>query len=233
VSPHIDPKALQGALQRLHRAPPGNDLRHSLHEVCESTTELFGVAGCGLMTLDDEQVLRYVVATDEAGRALEKVQEETGEGPCVDSLITDVVVSTGDVTADERWPKTAAALRDTPVRAVLGLPVHVGGAAIGSLNIYRQEAYGWDQSEVDALQAFNRIVEHLVATAILAEARDEVVNQLQHALDHRVEIERAVGVLMGRHKVDPVTAFNLLRSDARSQRRAAIDIAREVLAELA
>jgi AmiR/NasT family two-component response regulator len=50
-------------------------------------------------------------------------------------------------------------------------------------------------------------------------------------LDHRVLIERAVGVLMGEHRIDAVSAFNRLRHDARSARRRAVDVARDVLAE--
>lgn len=231
VQPHIEPAALRGALARIRSASPGHALRPSLELVCRAAVDLFGVDGCGLMMLDDAQVLRYVVATDDAGRILEQVQEEVGEGPCVDALLHDVTVATSDVTDDDRWPQAGTRLRSTPVRAVLGLPVKAGGGAVGSLNLYRSQPYSWDDSEIDALRAFAGMGEGLIATALLAEARDEMAEQLQHALDHRVNIERAVGVLMGRHQLDPVGAFNLLRTEARSQRRKAIEVADDILAE--
>ncbi|HEX4866006.1 MAG TPA: GAF and ANTAR domain-containing protein [Acidimicrobiales bacterium] len=231
VHPHIEPAALRGALARIRRASPEHSLRPSLELVCHAAVELFGVDGCGLMMLDDEQALRYVVATDEAGRVLEQVQEEVGEGPCVDALVHDVTVATSDVTDDDRWPRAGALLEATQVRAVLGLPIKAGGGAVGSLNVYRSQPYSWDDSEIDALRAFASVGEGLVATALLAVARDEMAEQLQHALDHRVNIERAVGVLMGRHQLDPVGAFNMLRTEARSQRRKAIDVANDILAD--
>jgi GAF domain-containing protein len=231
VQPHIEPAALRSALARLGRASPEHALLPSLELVCHATVELFGVDGCGLMMVDDERALRYVVATDEDGRVLEQVQEEVGEGPCVGALVHDVTVATTDVTDDDRWARAGALLEATRVRAVLGLPLRAGGGAVGSLNVYRGQPYAWDDSEIDALRAFASVGEGLVATALLAEARDEMAEQLQHALDHRVNIERAVGVLMGRHQLDPVGAFNLLRTEARSQRRKAIDVANDVLAE--
>ena len=56
-----------------------------------------------------------------------------------------------------------------------------------------------------------------------------MADQLQYALDYRVVIERAVGYLMGAHRLDAVTAFDLLRRRARDSRRRVADVAAEVL----
>ena len=56
-----------------------------------------------------------------------------------------------------------------------------------------------------------------------------MVEQLQYALDNRVTIERAIGMLMARHDVDAVAAFHLLRQNARSARRKVADVAREIV----
>jgi GAF domain-containing protein len=225
----IESSALRSALARLGSASIEGGVQPALQAVCDATAQVFDVAGAGLMIIDDSQVLRYVAATDEPGRVLERVQEATGQGPCVDALVSDVLVTTPDVSCDERWPETALLMGETPVRAVLGVPAHVAGGAVGSLNVYRTTVQPWDATEVDALKAFNTVIENLLAAAVLAEARDEIARQLQYALDHRVTIERAVGVIMGRDRVDPVTAFNVLRSHARSQRRKVADLAAEIL----
>jgi response regulator NasT len=54
------------------------------------------------------------------------------------------------------------------------------------------------------------------------------VEQLEGALDRRAMIERAKGILMERHGVDDLTAFERLRTNARSNRRRVVDVAREV-----
>jgi GAF domain-containing protein len=226
---HIEPDALRSLLARLRTLPTDHGVQPALQQVCEATVGVFGVAGAGLMMVDEGTVLRYVAATDDDGRRLEIVQSEVGEGPCVDALIHDRIVTTRDLHDDERWPKVAARMRDTCVRAVLGVPSHIGGSSIGSLNVFRAHPYDWDDSEIEALGAFNTVVESLLTSALLLEARDTVVEQLRHALDHRVTIERAVGVIMGRRGIGPVAAFNELRDEARSTRRKVVDLAAEVL----
>jgi response regulator NasT len=54
------------------------------------------------------------------------------------------------------------------------------------------------------------------------------VEQLEGALERRAVIERAKGILMERHQVDQLTAFERLRTHARANRRRVVDVAREV-----
>jgi AmiR/NasT family two-component response regulator len=58
---------------------------------------------------------------------------------------------------------------------------------------------------------------------------DELVEQLQYALDHRVVVERAVGVMMATEGLDPVAAFDRLRRTARDRRARVAHVAEEVL----
>ena len=57
----------------------------------------------------------------------------------------------------------------------------------------------------------------------------EKVAQLESALDRRVVIERAKGILMERHRLDDRGAFELLREHARSSSRRVVDVAQTVL----
>lgn len=54
------------------------------------------------------------------------------------------------------------------------------------------------------------------------------VEQLESALERRATIERAKGILMERHGVDQLTAFERLRTHARATRRRVVDVSREV-----
>lgn len=227
----IDAAALERAVNEL-RADPGSDLTDALRQVCGATVSAFGVSGAGMMIIDDNQELRHVTSTDEDGRKLEEFQAAVGEGPCVDTLIFDRAVTTTDASIDARWERLGPLLRETDVRAVLGVPTRAGGGAIGAFNVYRSTQHEWDESELRAIAAFSDIVETLIGNALLANARETIVQQLQYALENRVSIERAVGVIMARDRVDPVTAFNTLRSHARAQRRKVSDLADEILATI-
>ena len=55
------------------------------------------------------------------------------------------------------------------------------------------------------------------------------VDQLEGALERRVIIERAKGILMERHDADERRAFELLRENARSNSRRVVDVAQAVV----
>ena len=230
---HIRGEAIDRAVEQLRRstAEAGLSLETAMEQLTDSVISMFGLTGAGLMLVDDDQLVRSVLATDQLGWTLEDAQEQAREGPCLDAVVHDQLVSTEDVCTDVRWPRLAEALADERIGAVLGVPIRLAGATVGALNVYVDQKYDWDDSDVDALTAYARLLESLLTSALFAEQRDEVVGQLQSALDSRVMIERCVGLLMGREGIGAVAAFNRLRDMARPSRRKVHDIARELLAE--
>jgi anti-anti-sigma factor len=205
-------------------------LTASLREVIDAVPPLFGVDGAGLMMVDEGIALQELASSDEPGRTLELLQQELGEGPCADTLTEDVVVATRDVRVDERWPNLGPRMQGVGVAAVLGVPTHLAGGAVGALNVYRSEPYEWTDDDVAALQTYNGVLERLIALAVAAQRHDELAQQLQTALDSRVVIERAIGLLMGRHGLEATEAFDRMRKAARSQRRRVYDLALDLLA---
>ena len=228
----IDNEALDRSLRHLRREASDGELTGALQQVLVATRGLFSAAGAGFMMIDDTSMLRFVAATDEPGRLLESRQQAIGHGPCVDSLTFDRVICTSDLALDDRWPALLPELPEAGVRALLGVPIHADRMPIGALNVYRDRPAEWSDSEIDALQAYGTLIEGLLRTALMAHTRGEMVEQLQHALDHRVVIERAVGALMLRDGTDAVTAFNKLRNAARSSEQKVADVAAELLARI-
>lgn len=227
----VDPGLAERSVQGLrHLSLDQGELEASLRAVSEATTRIFDADGGGIMLLDEQQALHYVGATSGQSAALEAAQEETGEGPCVDSLMHDVVTSTPDLVQDERWPLLRSQVADLGVHAVLGVPLHVGLTPVGSLNVYRQSTWEWAPADVTAIQAHAVVLEELLAMAMLARRQHVIVDQLTTALGNRVTIDRAVGVVIADRGLDPVAAFNELRLLARSRRVRVIDLAAEVIA---
>jgi GAF domain-containing protein len=228
----IEPAALARSLATLRRQSLDDGLARALDHVIAAARELFSASGAGIMLTAGSSGLTAVAATDEPGRWLELGQERAGEGPCVDALTFDQITTTRDLHADERWPALVGELPDDAVRAVLGVPLHAGKIAVGSLNLYRDRPSDWDATETAALEAYAELVEGLLLSALRAHQHEQLVQQLQHALDHRVVIERAVGVVMARENVDAVTAFNRLRQEARRAERKVAEVAADLLAEI-
>jgi GAF domain-containing protein len=227
----VDAAVIARSIEELRKSDLGaSELRAAVHAVVDATSDAFGADGGGVMLIDDQQALHYVGATDGRAAAMEAAQEETGEGPCVDSLLTDQIVSTDDLLADVRWPQLRDQIGQLGLRAILGVPLHVGPTTVGSLNVYRFRPGGWAPSDLEAISAFGRVVEELLATAMVARERHTIVDQLTQALANRVTIERAVGVVMASMDLDPVRAFDTLRRSARSRRARVADVAAEVVA---
>ncbi len=225
----IDQRGLDASLRALRSQIDAKPLQDALETILDATRSLFEAKGAGVMFVDQGSMLRAVAATDEPGYLLESRQQETGEGPCVDALVMDRIVLCGDLAGDPRWPKLRPDVPDGGVRAVLGVPIHAANVTVGSLNVYRDVPCDWSETEIEALESYALLIERLLVSALQAEQLTQLAEQLQHALDGRVLIERAVGVIMGREAVDAVTAFNRLRSIARSSERKAADVAAEIL----
>lgn len=227
---HVEEDALQRAVGRLaQRRLPALDLRAACEVVVDTMPGLFDAEGAGILLVDDTHVLRYVASTDTGAQLLEAVQESTGRGPCVEALVEDRPVAVVDLLEDDRWPDLGTLLASNGVRAVLGVPIHFGGVAVGSLNVYSAEWRIWDQSDHTALSTIETLVERLLTTAVFSERQEELIEQLQRALEVRVVVERAVGVVMALEETDATEAFERIRRSARSARRSVRDVAKDVI----
>ena len=225
----IDSDALAVSLRRFDAQGSGLLLDESLQGVIDACVNIFGVDGSGLMLADDHSGLHYVVASTQSAKVLEKVQLETGEGPCVDSFVHGELVATDDVTADPRWPSLRSLLAGHGIGAVLGVPVHLAGVCVGSLNVYRSESYAWNDSERDAIGRFREVAEAMIRSAVNADHAGVLAGQLTYALEYRVPIERGVGFLMARDGLSDVEAFTLLRAASRNTRVKIGDVATALL----
>ena len=226
----IDPDALSASLRRLATVgEPGTGVVKALQEVTQACVDLFGVTGSGIMLADEQNVPRYVAASDGPGRMLEVVESDTGQGPCTEAFVNNTVVASADVTTEGRWPDLASALRPHAVRAVLGLPVRLGGVTVGTLDVCYDHPHGWQDDECQALARYRDVVESTLAAAVAAHNAGELASQLQYALDYRVIIERGVGYLMARDQVDSMAAFNTLRRAARDTQSKIGDVAQRLV----
>jgi GAF domain-containing protein len=182
------------------------------------------------MLLAKDGTLAAASAFDQQGELAELAQAQLGQGPCMEAFTRGLPVAIPDLGADARFDQIAFALRSAGIRAALSVPVEVGGGPIGTLDLFTAIPRAWNESEVAAAHAYAGVVASLLGSAVAAHASSRLANQLQVALDSRVLIEQAKGVLMAFEKVDAQTAFIRLRRMARSTSRPLPEVAREVIA---
>ena len=144
-------------------------------------------------------------ASNDLPRIVDSIQSEVDEGPCLDAIKEHEVFQTGDLAAEERWPKFATrAHEETGVRSILSLRLFVEEDTMGALNLYSTKSDAFDEADVALASVF---AAH-AAVAMSAARREE---NLERKADSRDLIGQAKGILMARSNLDDEQAFQLLR----------------------
>jgi GAF domain-containing protein len=201
----------------------------ALGRIVESADALFQVDGSALMLVDRDQALRNLADSHLRAAVLEKLHAEHGEGPCVDAYDEKHTVWTDDLGREERWPAFSPAAASRGLVAVLASPIPYSNEAVGVVAVFASEPHPWTEPERQAIVAFTDLAAMLILNAMEASERGRIAVELQGALDSRVVIEQAKGVLVGRHGLSPRRAFERLRGMARDQRRPLAEVATEVV----
>ena len=192
--------------------------------------EVLGVASAGIMLVGPEGDLRVAASSSEATRVLELFELQTLEGPWFDCYRSGQPVVNQDLaTVDGCWPRFAPEALAAGFRAVHTLPMRLRGSVIGALNLFRCEAGRMRNGDVEAAQA----LADLATIAIIqhrATLEAQVVNdQLNHALNSRIVIEQAKGMVAERLGVDMEQAFATLRGHSRNHNLRLADVAHDVV----
>ena len=197
--------------------------------IVESADALFQVDGSALMLVDRDQALRNMAVSHLRAALLEELQAEHGEGPCVDAYDDKQTVWADDLGREERWPAFSPAAASRGLAAILASPIPYSDEAVGVVAVFASEPHPWTDAEREAIVAFTDLAAMLILNAMAARERGRTALELQGALDSRVVIEQAKGVLVGRHGLTPRQAFERLRGLARDQRRPLAEVAAAVV----
>ena len=184
----------------------------------------------GIMLAAPGGELRVMASSSEAMRVLELFEVQSQEGPCLDSYRTGLPVVNQDLaTINGRWPLFAAEALNAGFRSVHALPMRLRGTIIGALNLFRIDQGEMTQADVDAAQALAD-----VATIGILQHRGvveaQVINeQLNQALNSRIVIEQAKGMVADREGLEMEQAFARLRHHARNHNLRLVDVAHDVI----
>ncbi|MCW2816441.1 MAG: hypothetical protein JWN84_3896 [Nocardioides sp.] len=142
------------------------------------------------------------VASDDVARALDALQHELGEGPCLQAVAGGGERVRVDRWAeDRRWPRVRAAAVDLDVRSCVVVPVRVDGRPVGALALWSTDALPEETEQLAELFA---------AQAGLALGHARRIENLNAALQSRTVIGLALGIVMQRLDIDEDTAFAYL-----------------------
>ncbi|WP_137122392.1 GAF domain-containing protein [Segeticoccus rhizosphaerae] len=202
-----------------------------LDELAERVTSVLGLLGSGV-SLHKGERLEVVTAVDSRIAAVELAQQDSQDGPCVEAARTGRVVSVDDLSIDvDRWPDYQRAARQAGVLAVASLPMRLAGRTVGALNLYSENRRQWSTEDLAAATVMADMATAYLINASEQRRQVELNEQLQHALDARVIIEQAKGMVATRQQISVELAYERIRAHAR-RRNATVRAVAEAIVRL-
>jgi transcriptional regulator with GAF, ATPase, and Fis domain len=183
----------------------GADPTTVLDRIVHLSTETIDSCEHAGITAVEGRTVSSPASSDELPAIVDRLQAETGEGPCIDTIREHKTSYTGRLSAEDRWPAFAGrASAESGVESVLSLRLFVGADTLGALNLYSSvpDTFGPHDAAMAALFATH---------AALAWSVSQTIADLRAGIDTRQLIGEATGILMARQHVTRAEAFDVLR----------------------
>ncbi len=194
-----------------------------LVDVTAAAKELIpGVDIAGVLLVGKGGTHQTLAPTSDVMFKLDELQMTTGEGPCLQAALDEIVIRTDDFRDEPRFPKYAPKVVELGLLSALSLKLYTADRTAGALNLFGYEPRPWS-SEAETI---GMVLAAHAASAILASRESE---QLQSALSTRDRIGQAKGIIMERFKIDDVRAFEMLRKLSQDTNTKLVDVAHRVI----
>jgi len=202
------------------------DVVEFLQLLVERCVELLDVDAAGLLLADHRGTLQAITSSIESVHSLELFELQHDQGPCLDSFSTGQPIINVDLSrTGQQWPVFAAAALESGFRMCHAIPMRLRAQVIGALNLFHAGAQQLSPQDADIAQAMADIATIGLLNERAVRERAVLATQLQGALDSRIVIEQAKGVMAERAGISVLDAFQLMRQHARSTSRPLLGVA--------
>ena len=194
------------------------DVPEVLHQLVAHCVDLLNVSAAGLMLSDQRGSLQLVASSSEQTRLLELFQIQTDEGACVDAFRTGETIAIADLAANTgRWPVFAPQALEQGFSAVHAVPLRLRNDLIGTLNLFNHDSGALSPEDAKVARALADIATIGILQERTIRHGEVLTEQLQGALNSRITIEQAKGLLAFAGDLDMEQAFQALRRYARAR----------------
>jgi len=198
--------------------------------LADRCVEVLDVQAAGIMLAAPDGQLRVMASSSETMRVLELFEIQAQEGPCFDCHRTGQAVVNQDLEAGNgRWPRFSVEALGAGFHSVHALPMRLRGSVIGALNLFRSGLGEMGPADVDVAQAFADVATIAILQHRAALEARVLAQQLTHALNSRVMLEQAKGIVAERLDLDMDRSFATLRTHARNHNLRLSDVAQSVI----
>jgi transcriptional regulator with GAF, ATPase, and Fis domain len=201
-----------------------------LHTLTERSVELLHADAAGVILSDQHGHLHVVASTSNRAQVLELFELQSAEGPCLDCFNTGRAVANIDLAvANTRWPRFSAASIQAGYRSTHALPLRLRDQVIGAMNLFCLDQITLSDDDLALGQALADVATIGLLQERAVHQSELIAEQLQTALNSRVLIEQAKGVLHGRGGMRVDEAFRLIRNHSRRHNQLLRDVATAVI----
>ena len=205
------------------------DVVDFLHGLSADSVEILRAAAAGVMLADARGGLRLIASSDERMRLLELFELQGAQGPCLDAYSSGRAIQASAADSRARWPVFAPRASGAGFQMMCAVPLRVRTDVIGALNLFRGNDEPFTGAEMEIAQAMAEMAAiGLIQERALRE-RNLLAAQLQAALNSRVIIEQAKGMIAEYLEMSVDNAFAVLRKYARHHNRKLSEVAGDVV----
>jgi GAF domain-containing protein len=205
------------------------DVVDFLHGLSADSVEILRAAAAGVMLADARGGLRLIASSDERMRLLELFELQGAQGPCMDAYSSGRTVQANAADSRVRWPDFAPQARDAGFQLMCAVPLRVRTDVIGALNLFRGSDEPFTSAEMEIAQAMAEMAAIGLIQERAARERNLLTTQLQAALNSRVIIEQAKGMISEYLTMTVDDAFKVLRNYAHYHNRRLSEVASDVV----
>lgn len=193
------------------------DVLDLLHTLVEQCTSILDTDAGGLMLVDSNGQLQLMTSTSEGADFVEVMQLNADSGPCIDCFTTGTAVSVPDIeSAGDRWPEFQKAALQGGFNSAHATPLKLRGQVIGTMNLFAKRTGALSDRDVAVAQALSDVATIGILQERVVREGTILAEQLHRALDSRILVEQAKGVISHSLSVTMEKAFEILRTHARN-----------------
>jgi GAF domain-containing protein len=207
------------------------DVVDLLHWLVEECTQILDTQAGGLLLVDPAGELQLIASTSEEAELVEILQLAAGGGPCLDCYRSGAPITVGDIEAERsKWPEFSAEALKQGFRSVHATPLRLRGQTIGTMNLFSTHVGELAAADIAVAQALADVATIGILQERNIRSANLVSEQLQRALDSRILIEQAKGVVAATTGMSMNDSFTAMRKFARDRNLSLRKVADDVIA---
>lgn len=209
------------------------DVEDFLNELARySSEQLSGPHGqvhCGITLLRNRSA-GTVASSSEQARAVDEIQYQFRDGPCLRSCREGVIVHVPDFELDTVFPEYNENVLKAGIRSVLAVPFDLpGGNARAGLNLYSDKPNAFDANAVEHAVSYVRQAGKGLRLAIRIAQHSDAASNLKAAMESRTIIDTAVGIIIAQNRCSQEEAIALIKSASSNRNRKLRDVAAAIV----